>query len=105
MSIDFIPQNTPEQNRFTSISDFKWSMKCGAEVQFVWNGVTYGCFGKIKPKEGNHTKMLICRSGSVEENTRTEKWCDTADDLLEYMVGNDRLRDVITQVTVIERTI
>ncbi len=49
--------------------------------------------------------MMICRSGSVEENTRSEKWCDTADELLKYMVGSDRLRDVITQVTVIERTI
>ncbi len=50
MSIEFIPQNTPEQNRFKSISDFKWSMKCGGEVQFVWSGMTYGCFGKIMPK-------------------------------------------------------
>ncbi len=105
MNIKYIPANTPEQNRFTSISDFKWSMKCGGEVQFIWNGVTYGCFGKIKPKDGTHTKMLICQSGSAEENIRTEKWCDNADELLEYMVGGDRLRDVITQVTVIERTI
>ncbi len=30
----------------------------------------------------------------------------SADDTMDaYMVGNDRLRDVITQVTVIERTI
>lgn len=29
----------------------------------------------------------------------------TSDDALEYILGNDRLRDVITQVTVIERTV
>lgn len=42
-----VPQDTPEQNRFTSISDFKWCMKCGGEVQFIWNGTTYCCFGKM----------------------------------------------------------
>lgn len=36
---------------------------------------------------------------------RLKKWCDTAGEVLEYMVGNDQLRDVITQVTVIDRTI
>ena len=41
-----------------------------------------------------------------EENWETsKKCCETSDDVLEYMVGFDRLRDVITQVTVIERTI
>ena len=35
----------------------------------------------------------------------TEKWCDDADEVLEYMVGGDRLRDVITKVTVWDRTI
>lgn len=90
---------------FTSISDFKWCMKCGGEVQFVWNGITYCCFGKIVPSTGAASRMVIAQAGTVEVNTETEKWCDTADELLEYMVGDDRLRDVITQVTVIERTI
>ena len=100
-----IPENTPEQNRFTSISDFKWCMKCGGEVQFVWNGTTYCCFGKIMPKGSTSSMMVISQAGSAETNMRTEKWCDNADEVLEYMVGEDRLRDVITQVTVIERTI
>ncbi len=105
MSIQYVPKNTPEQNRFTSISDFKWSMKCGGEVQFIWNGVNYCCFGHITPKHSAERKMLICQAGAGEEIERTEKWCDTADEVLEYRVGHDRLRDVITQVTVIERTI
>lgn len=28
----------------------------------------------------------------------TEKVCDTADDVLEYMLGDDRLGDVVTKV-------
>ncbi len=47
--------------------------------------------------------MVIAQAGSTEINARTEKWCDTADEVLEYMVGNDRLRDVITKVEVIFR--
>ena len=100
-----IPENTPEQNRFTSISDFKWCMKCGGEVLFIWNGTTYCCFGKLTPQGSSTPRMLIAQSGSVETNQRTEKWCDNSDEVLEYMVGSERLRDVITQVTVIERTI
>ena len=63
------------------------------------------CFGCISPAADAAPKMVICQAGSVEVNTRTEKWCDTADEILEYMVGGDRLRDVITQVKVWERTI
>ena len=77
-------QNSLEDNRFKSISDFKWCMKCGGEVEIEWNGIHYG----------------IIRYG-----TETECCFDTADDALEYMVGSDRLRDVITRVTVLDRTI
>ena len=105
MNSGFTSGNLNEGCSFTSISDFKWCMKCGGEVQFVWNGTTYCCFGKLTPKGSSAPRMLIAQSGSVETNLRTEKWCDNSDEILEYMVGNDRLRDVITQVTVIERTI
>ena len=97
--------NSLEDNRFKSISDFKWCMRQGGEVQFIWNGTTYCCFGKIVAPGGVSPRMVIAQAGSVEVNIKTEKWCDTADELLEYMVGEDRLRDVITQVTVVERTI
>ena len=100
-----VPANTFEDDRFKTISDFKWCMKRGGEVQFEWNGVMYCCFGCVSPVAGTAPKMVICQAGSVEVNTRTEKWCDTADEILEYMVGDDRLRDVITQVKVWERTI
>lgn len=35
----------------------------------------------------------------------TTRQFDAPDDALEYMVGSDRLRDVITQVTVLDRMI
>ena len=101
----FVPTNSIEQNRFESISDFKWCMKRGGEVQFDWKGVSYCCFGCICPAPGKKPRMAIARAGSAEVNAQTEKWCDTADELLEYMVSGDRLRDVITQITVMSRTV
>lgn len=90
---------------FTSISDFKWCMKCGGEVVFVWNGRTYCCFGKLTPPGKTETMMYISKADSEQGHEFSEKWCANSDEVLEYMVGEDRLRDVITQVTVIERTI
>ncbi len=34
-----------------------------------------------------------------------EKLCSTTDDVLEYMLGDDKLRDVVTKVNVIGRTL
>ncbi len=96
---------TEDDLKFESISDFKWCMKRGGEVQFIWKGITYCCFGCLIPKDDSQAKMFIAQSGPAEKTSWTEKWCDTADELLEYMVGSDCLRDVITQVAVIERTI
>lgn len=86
--------STPEENQFKTISDFKWSMKHGAEVEFVWNGQKYG----ISHADGKMNIYLWEQPSSI-------KRFNTADDALEYMVGADRLRDVITQVTVLDRTI
>ena len=54
-----------------------------------------------------HTITHLEGKINISETNRpeTEKWCNSADEVLEYMVGNDRLRDVITKVTVIDRTI
>lgn len=103
--VTWVGTNSFEENRFTSISDFKQCMRRGGEVQFEWNGVMYCCFGCIEPSPRAQACMVIAQAGSVEVNLRTEKWCDTADELLEYMVGEDRLRDVITQAKVWDRTI
>ena len=100
-----VGSNSYEDDRFKSISDFKWCMKRGGEVQFDWKGISYCCFGCVSPAPGEPPRMVIAQTGSAEINSRTEKWCDTADEILEYMVGDDRLRDVITKVIVTERTI
>ena len=81
---------------FETISEFKRSLSWGAEIEFVWNNVTYGVI-----RYGTNNKITIYQANRPE----TEKVCDTADDALEYMLGDDRLRDVITKVNVTSRTI
>ena len=44
-------------------------------------------------------------SNGVWNQPETEQIFRTADEALNYMVGPDRLRDVITKVTVLDRTI
>ncbi|MGI5896578.1 MAG: DUF4417 domain-containing protein [Oscillospiraceae bacterium] len=94
MKNTFVSANTYEQNRFVTISDFENCMKWHGEVEFMWNGIVYNV---------THRKDKIAISVSYRQET--EKLYDTVNEVLDYMVGKDRLRDVITQVTVIDRTI
>ena len=103
--ISWVGTNSFEDNRFKTIADFAQCMWRGGEVEFEWNGVMYCCFGCVEDTDSGRTRMLISQAGSIEVNTLTEQWCDSADEVLEYMVGNDRLRDVITQVKVWSRTV
>ena len=89
-----IPTNTTEQNRFVTISDFKTCMRHHGETEFIWKGITYSV---------THYNGNIAISHSRRQDTEMQR--KTADEILEYMVGEDRLRDVITQVTVLYRTI
>ncbi len=95
MKATFDLSNTPEQDHFVSISDFKDCMRWHGEVEFTWKGIDYSVTPTIDGK------ISISHSRLQE----TERICNTADEVLDYMVGEDRLRDVITQVTVWARTI
>ena len=80
-----------EAMRFKTISEFKYSLLNGGEIVIEWNGVEYGIF-----RGGD--RFYIGRD-TVESNV----YYDSPDELLEYTLGGDRLRDVITKVTVIDR--
>ena len=100
MSETVLP-NVPYEGKFESIDDFKWSMMCGGEINFVWKGVTYYAFGRETKTPDAKEQMLVGVVGDPDQDL----WADTADEILEYNVGGDRLRDVITQVVVTDRTI
>ena len=96
MSTIINDNSLPEDNRFKTISEFKMCMQQGGEVEFVWNGIRYGVV-----RYGLGGKITLYEA----YNESSQRAFETADEALEYMVGNDRLRNVITQVTVLERTI
>ncbi|MBQ4082410.1 MAG: hypothetical protein IJC55_03845 [Clostridia bacterium] len=103
-------QKFPQENQFESIRDFKGCVDRGGEVEFNWKGKSYtvahdhekiciseGCY----LKEGKYYNAL-----SHTEYDISEEWrCDTVDEILEYSVGGDRLRDVVTQIEVEARTL
>lgn len=90
--------------RFKTVSEFLDVMRRCAEVVFEWKGVEYGTFRLPFSMQTPTEKYVIAQSGTVEVNRATEMRCLTPDEILDYTVGEDRLRDVITQVTVVERT-
>lgn len=99
-----------EEDRFKTISEFKWCVDCGGEVEFQWKGKAYSIThpeGRINIGEGCYEKdgKYYNVNSHKEYSPNDEMWGDTADEILEYYVGGDKLRDVITQVEVIVRTI
>ncbi len=83
-----------DEDRFKTISEFKECMVRGGEVEFLWKGIHYSV---------THYNDNISISHSCRQDT--EMLRKTPDEIMEYMVGEDRLRDVITQVTILLRTI
>ena len=85
-----------EDNRFQSISEFKWCLMCGGEIEFRWNGKTYGVI-----RYGTDGKITVYEANNKE----SERVFDSSDDALEYMIGDEHMRDIITQVEVMFRSI
>ena len=88
-------KNSDEDNRFKTISEFEDCIIRGAEITFIWNNATY-----FVERYGRNDKITIFPFAEPEN----EKSFETTDELLEFTVGSDRLRDVITKVRVIDRS-
>ncbi len=99
-----ILSNSLEENRFKTISDFKWCMICGGEVEFCVGERVFGVFPKLKRTSDSPEQILICEK-FVENQESTEQWSNTADEVLEYKIDGVSLRDIITEVEVTDRTI
>ncbi|MBQ7872041.1 MAG: hypothetical protein IJ357_07860 [Oscillospiraceae bacterium] len=93
-----------EAMRFKTISEFQYCLSHGAEIVIEWKDIEYGIFYLHEHQRIGNERFLIAQSGTREVNLATELRCKTVDEILEYKVSGDRLRDVITKVTVVERT-
>ena len=82
-------------DNFDTISDFKWCINGGAEVEFCWKDIDY----TITWFNG---KVGICQVGHNE----TDREFDNVDGLLTYKLATgEALKEVITQVEVTSRTL
>ena len=92
-SVTVIHSN-PEENKFETISDFKWCIKRGGEVEFEWNNKDYSI---------THPDGLIYIGEKYKEETAKEY--ETAEEALDHIIDGQKLREIITQVKVWDRTI
>lgn len=104
-------------SHFESISEFKWCMSCGSEVEFEWKGKLYFISPKLQktlesPEQLNISECHYEKDGKYyntlsheEYDFNTQLWADTADELLEYKIDGERLRDIITKVDVTMRVL
>ena len=93
----FIPLfHSPEDDRFKSIADFKDCIQLGGEIEMEWKGVH---FGIIRYGADNKITAYLWNQEGADQVF------DSADDALEYRVAGDRLREILTQVNVLVRTI
>lgn len=91
MKMDIVYEYNEEAMRFKTISEFKDSLDRGGEIVIIWKGNEYGIFN-----DGQRVYF------STPDN---DVYYDTADELLEHRIGDDRLRDIITQVVVSDRAV
>jgi hypothetical protein len=131
MKVTKFQENTPEQNRFTSIGDFKWAIECHSEIQFDYKGKAYSLLptdikqveatlrgeqmyisdydGTYFLGEGYYVKDNVCYNikSNEEYSPSNIKYANTADKILDLEIDGVRLRDIITtdEVLITERTI
>lgn len=82
-------------NRFVTLYDFTNSLNRGGEIQFDWNEKSYS----LTPCKNN--EFAFCEANKPD----TEIMCKDTDEVLELIVDGQKLREIITKVTVTERTI
>lgn len=83
-----------DELQFESISDFKWCLKCGGEIEFDWIGKSYGI--------GHDEKGIVLYEAN---NSESEKFFETADDVLDEFFNGKKLREIIKDIDVTMRTI
>lgn len=110
------PYSNPDY-KFKTISDFVWAMNCGTEIQFSWKGKAYCIFSKLTKDDNSPEQMNICEAyyekdnklynilSDTEYDINNEFWADTVEEILDFEIGGEKIKDIITQVDVADRTI
>lgn len=81
---------------FKTKFEFKDAISRGCDLCFEWKGTEYGIF----PAENN--QRLFCKLGN---DCSEDIYFSTIDDVMNYKLGEDKLIDICTKISVIERNI
>lgn len=88
---------TIDGNRdFKTKYEFKDTISRGCDLGFEWQGIEYGIF----PAENN--QWLVCLLGDDDSK---DIYYNHVDDVMNHKIGDDRLIDICTKFTVIERSL
>lgn len=88
---------TIDGNRdFKTKYEFKDAISRGCDLGFEWQGIEYGIF----PAENN--QWLVCLLGDDDSK---DIYYNHIDDVMNHKIGDDRLIDICTKFTVIERSL
>ncbi len=83
-----------EELQFESISDFKFCVSRGGEVQFDWKDKSYGI---------GHDENSIVFYEAMKSETEIE--FESVEELLDTIIEGQKLREIIKEIDVTERTI
>ena len=88
--------DTEYNGNFNTKYEFKTAISRGCELGFEWNGIEYGIF----PATNN--QWLVCLLGT--DNSQ-DTYYDNINDVMNHKIDDDKLIDICTKFTVIERSI
>lgn len=87
--------NCEYKDNFNTKFEFKESVEAGSEIVFEWNNKEYGLF-----KVANRKWVL-----SPDDTGNHDVFFYDIEDLLDYKIDNEKLTDICTKFTVIDRTL
>lgn len=93
---------------FESISDFKICLDHGGEIEFEWNGNSFGIFKYMKKSPEAPEQIFIGPSNETENkhpNTYPCWFVDTVDEVLNYVIDEEKLRNIVTKIEVLWRNV
>ena len=98
-------QNDFKEDRVLSVEEFKDCISRGGEVVFQWGQTEYGIGLIASPPHLAANGSPALQYCVAYADGSHEKLYDTPDDVLEYMVGKERIGDIITKAQITYRTI
>ena len=99
-----------EDLKFESLGDLKWHIDCGCEIEFIWDDKYYSIThpdGLICISEGYYLKdgKAYNTLSHTEYDLKDSLSSNNVDDIIEFSLGKNKLREVATEIGIVYRSI